>query len=360
MAKRKRLTPTPTGPATSPRADAAALETKLMRRAFGVTGGAPIAQVAGDSAVVAALEEVSQELTSARQEGRLVQSVPLDAIEVDYLVRDRLISDNEDMAALRDSLRKRGQQTPIELVDLGDNAKGDKLYGLISGWRRLTALRQLQLETGDTKFGVVQALLRNPEGAAEAYLAMVEENEIRVGLSYYERARIAAKATEQGVYPTKQIAVRDLFASASRAKRSKIGSFLRVHEALDGSLKFPASLTERLGLSLARALDGPPALQVQMRDCLRKADPSDAAAEQAIIMKMLENSTEKTVSIVPQKKLRKVSQPALDKPQGAEEVAVGVYLQTSGGALRPHYTLSGPRVDSTFRARLEAWLAEDC
>jgi hypothetical protein len=34
----------------------------------------------------------------------------------------------------------------------------------------------------------------------EAYLAMVEENEIRVGLSFYERARIVARAAEAGVF----------------------------------------------------------------------------------------------------------------------------------------------------------------
>ena len=84
---------------------------------------------------------------------------------------------------------------------------------------------------------------------------MVEENEIRVGLSYYERARIAARAAELGVFPDTASALARLFASASRAKRSKIGSFLRLYTALDDRLRFPAAIPERLGLRLARALD---------------------------------------------------------------------------------------------------------
>ena len=46
----------------------------------------------------------------------------------------------------------------------------------------------------------------------DAYVAMVEENEIRVGLSFYERARIAAKSVEAGVYPDDRAALRALFA----------------------------------------------------------------------------------------------------------------------------------------------------
>ena len=50
---------------------------------------------------------------------------------------------------------------------------------------------------------------------------MVEENEIRVGLSYYERARIVAKAVAQGVFETEKQALQRLFHTASRPKRSK-------------------------------------------------------------------------------------------------------------------------------------------
>lgn len=245
MSKRKRLTPARSDYLEDP---AMALETKSVF-GLGARQAPPIAHVAGESATQAAFEEVATEMRDARDGGRLVLTLKLGDIDPGYLVRDRIILDDTEMAALRTSLRARGQQTPIEVVDL-DNGR----YGLISGWRRLTALQALFEETGEARFATVQVLLRKPETASDAYLAMVEENEIRVGLSYYERARIAARATERGVYPTEKAALLGLFASASRAKRSKIRSFLDIYHALDAHLRFAASIPERLGLLLSKRL----------------------------------------------------------------------------------------------------------
>ena len=181
MAKRKRLG----GP----------LQDHLAPQDGGSTSSAasaPIARIAGETSVNAAFDEVRQELDSARSEGRLVLRVPLEAVETAWLIRDRLdpgTPEDPDFAALIDSLRAHGQRSPIEVADMGQGR-----YGLISGWRRLTALRQLHAETGEARFATVLALLHKPENAQGAYLAMVEENEIRLGLSYYERARITAKA----------------------------------------------------------------------------------------------------------------------------------------------------------------------
>ncbi|MCA1338172.1 ParB/RepB/Spo0J family partition protein [Pseudooceanicola marinus] len=296
MAKRKRLTPanpeflgTPegkplpqTGLAAEPEVPEAAPETKSIP--LGVapvrTRQPPIARVSGESAAQAALEELSAEMTRARDEGRLVQSLPLSAIDPGHLVRDRMAAGaDEDLTALVESLRARGQQTPIEVVDHGPGAR--PRYGLISGWRRLSALTQLQAE--DPTFGQVLALIRAPKTASEAYVAMVEENEIRVGLSYYERARIAVKSVEQGVYPDLKTALNTLFANVSRAKRSKIKSFTRLVEALDGALSFPTQIGERLGLDLARRLEEEPGLEDRLRGRLAEAGPANPQEEQALL-----------------------------------------------------------------------------
>lgn len=334
---------------------------------------APIAQVTGASASAAAFEEVSAALTAARSEGRLIQRLPLEAVDAGYLVRDRLApgdaaAPDEDLQSLMASLRARGQQTPIEVVALEAGR-----YGLISGWRRLRALRALRDETGEDRFGTVLALLRQPESASDAYVAMVEENEIRVGLSYYERARIVARAAELGVFGDEAVALRALFASASRAKRSKIGSFLAVYRALDGRLRFPEALPERLGLALARAIEaggaGPTGFAARLADRLRKAAPDTAEAEQAALARALaESAGEAPAAPKPAgpEPLRPASPPAaatpprgtLDRPEGAEEIAHGIYLEQGGGFLRPRYTLSGPRVNADLRDRLIAWLRE--
>ena len=191
----------------------------------------PIAEVAGEAAATSALQEMAERFERARAEGRMIQPLALETVESDYLVRDRLGIEEEAQEALKASIRARGQQVPVEVVALECGR-----YGLISGWRRLAALRALHAETGDPAFETVLAILRRPADAADSYVAMVEENELRVGLSYYERARIVSRAVEAGVYPDRTAALRGLFATASRARRSKIGSFLTIHAALDGTL----------------------------------------------------------------------------------------------------------------------------
>ena len=274
MAKRKRLTP------ASSTFLSAAPETKS---AIGAPlRAAPIADIARDAAASAAAEDLSRAMSEARAEGRMVISVPLDEIDLDYLVRDRVVSDDEEMQALKESLRARGQQTPIEVV-----AREGERYGLISGWRRCAALRALYEDTAEPRFASVLCLLRQPAQRAESYVAMVEENEIRVGLSYYVRARIAAKAVEQGVFATEKEALLTLFASASRPKRSKIRSFLPVVAALDGHLRFPHVLSERLGLGLAQALTEDAGFADTVHAALAQADADSAEAETAVLVKAL-------------------------------------------------------------------------
>ncbi len=212
---------------------------------------APIARVAAEAAGAAALQDLADSVARARDSGRMVLDLALDAIAPDHLTRDRLPAEDAEMGALVASIRAHGQRTPIEVTPLmPDGAAGALPYGLISGWRRLQALKALHAETGEDRFATVRALVRRPETAADAYVTLVEENEIRLGLSHYERARVAALATARGVFPSEKAALLALFATASRPKRSRIRAFLEIYHALDGTLRFPAHLPERLGLAL--------------------------------------------------------------------------------------------------------------
>ncbi|MEM1003734.1 MAG: ParB N-terminal domain-containing protein [Pseudomonadota bacterium] len=335
MAKRKRLTPARTDflPAYTP---GAALETKSMFPT--VQSAPPIAQVAGDTALQAAVDDLSSEIRTARVEGRLIQNVLLTAIEETHLVRDRIAVDGDEKTALVESLRARGQQTPIEVVELAEGR-----FGLISGWRRLAALRALHAETGEDRFATVQALLRRPESASDAYLAMVEENEIRVGLSYYERARIAARAAEQGVYPDEASALRGLFASVSRAKRSKIGSFIVIYHALDDHLRFAAAIPERLGLSLSKALKEAPTLAGRIARELDRQAPETAEAEAALLNRMSQPGHGEKQA------LNKSKTPPASK---SETVGPVTLTRSANGA---SLTLTG--VTDDLHARLKDWLA---
>jgi len=273
MAKRKRLTP-----ANLPQE----LETKSANPGL----APPIAQVAGASAAFSAARDLEDQMGAARAEGRLIIALPLDAIEESHLMRDRLGVVEPEMEALKASLRAHGQRTAIEVEDLGQGR-----FGLISGWRRLTALKALAAQTGEDRFAKVTAIIRTPQDRAEAYIAMVEENEIRAGLSYYERARVAARAADQGAFASAEAAVDTLFAAGSRARRSKIRSFLRIHSELEAVLQFPTALSERLGLKIAEALKNGQAKTLCA--ALAKAEATTPEAEATIILKTLSGSQKK-------------------------------------------------------------------
>ena len=274
MAKRKRLSPA----MLTPDAPIAAPETKSAR--------VPIADVANDAALTNALMELSDKISTARQEERWIEKIKLDAVVSEYLVRDRVMIDPEEMTTLKNSLRASGQQTAIEVVPYGPET-----FGLISGWRRLAALRELALEGGtDT----VLAIIRQDDDAKASYQAMVDENEIRAGLSFYERGRIVAQAVDEGAYASDKDALSALFQAVPRAKRSKIGSFVRVVRALDDVLQFPTALSERLGLALAQALGADAGFAGKLRKKLEAAHPQTASAEIAVITAAMKGPSKKT------------------------------------------------------------------
>lgn len=285
MAKRKRLTPArpdflssndkiDTNPAET---DAQAPEAKAMLP-LGVaktTSRPPIAHVASDAAMTAALTEMTDMVAKARSEGRIVEVLSLSQIDMGHLVRDRVHVHSDDLNALKSSLTARGQQTPIEVVDRG--AQAVPRYGLISGWRRMVALSEI----GTAE---VLAIVRQPKTSSDAYVAMVEENEIRSDISFYERARVVVKALEQGVYIDTKQALQTLFSNVSRAKRSKIKSFMVLVETLDATLQFPSALSERTGLELAKRIQANPSAAEAMKKRLLKAQPTSPEAEVAVLL----------------------------------------------------------------------------
>ena len=253
----------------------------------------PIARAAAEAAQAGAeAARDARRLAEAEAEGRLLVDIPLERIDPESLTRDRLAGavPEEDAAELALSLRTHGQRTPAEVVQLGAGR-----YGLVSGWRRFMALKALFDETGEDRFGALRArVIRTPsagqgdgEGIASdpaAYIAMVEENEIRLDLSHYERGRIAVMAVEAGAFPDVDRAIGSLFAGASPAKRSKIRSFALVHEALGDALRHPSAIPERLGLRMAEALRALPSARERLRRGLNLADPlGGAQAERAAL-----------------------------------------------------------------------------
>ncbi len=124
-----------------------------------------------------------------------MDAIPLKQIDPDDLVRDRTLQDEAEKASLTLSLRARGQQTSIETA--------------------------LPIE----RFAVIRAILTVLETGQDAYLTMIEENEIRANSSFYESADLAHRAVQDGVFPDIHAALRPLCASSTRSKRSSIRTF---------------------------------------------------------------------------------------------------------------------------------------
>jgi ParB family chromosome partitioning protein len=190
--------------------------------------------------------------------------------------------DPDELASLTASIRDRGQQMPVEVVALADGR-----YGLVSGARRLAALTTLRDENGEPRFATVKALLRPFNAAPEAYLAMVEENEIRADLSFYERGRLAYEAARLGVFDTPAAAVKMLFQHAPAPKRSKILSFVALHEALGNDLRFPEAIPEKLGLALVKAIQDNAEMTARLRDLLRGERADTASDERRVLEAVL-------------------------------------------------------------------------
>lgn len=279
-------------PETASRARDAAEKLAEQAAASRPQAGPPIARIAAGvgqeidaeirrlRAEVEALSGKRTTLDTAEAEGRVVVAVDLDQIDLRHLIRDRraLNRDGEDWVALKASLAARGQQTPIELTDLGEGAS--PRYGLISGLRRVSALRELLDETGEERFALVLALIRPARAAVDNLIAMIEENEVRAGISFFERGRIASIAAEEGVFDDAAMAVDTLFASSNRNRRYKIRGFVTLYETLGERLLYPEAIGERLGLQLAKRIreEGAGAELILMLDAAAARSPTEEMA----------------------------------------------------------------------------------
>lgn len=284
MAKRKTLV----APSSD---DISRLEDEFRRETFARPPlAAPIAHVAADVAAQIDPRPLADRAAEARDRadagrlrraeaaGLVIQEIPLEQINADALVRDRMSLDRDELEELQTSIAAHGLRLPVEVFALAETGQGGGYrFGLLSGYRRLRAVQNLREISGAGKYATIKAVVRDPETLGGPFAAMVEENEIRSSLSHFERGRIAVIAAHQGVFANVEAAVDALFAQASKAKRSKIRSFALIFEGLGDMLVFPHALREKDGLRLATALrDGHQAL---IRDGLADVAPENPAEE---------------------------------------------------------------------------------
>lgn len=274
------------------------IEEEFRRETSARSAMAPISQISADAALSASpldtqtratdakLQASAETLQRIREEGRELLSIPLDQIDPRAMIRDRTQLDADEMAELTSSIEAHGMRMPIEVFRRETPGDGQAPYGLLSGFRRYQAVRQLAARRKDPKWRNITAIERDPDALGGAVTAMVEENEIRSNLSHFERGRIAVVAAQQGVFGSTEEGVNTLFAVASKAKRSKIRAFALIFEELGDMLVFPEALKEREGLRLANGLRN--GAEGDLRDVLARGTFEDANAEWAALEAVLD------------------------------------------------------------------------
>jgi ParB family chromosome partitioning protein len=186
-----------------------------------------------------------------------------------------MVFDAGEMAALVASLRARGQQVPIEVVARA----GGRLWPDLRAPARHGAARDRGgggPGAGAPSRDLVGGLSRHGRGKRDPRRHLLL------------RTRAAGGGGGEARHLSRPAAaIAALFSSASPAKRSKIGSFVRVHEALGHALRYPAAIPERLGLALAAALDRDGQAAARLARALDAAMPTDSGAERAVLEKAL-------------------------------------------------------------------------
>jgi ParB family chromosome partitioning protein len=199
----------------------------------------------------------------AQTKGRAmdIHHIPTDQILDTALLRDRSHLPEDALQDLVFSISRDGLRQPIELFELAEPPGGfDDIhrYGLISGLRRLTAIRRLASWRANGDFTTIPAFLRTPATIPEAMAQMIAENEIRENLSPWERGLTIVTAVNRGLFDSMDQAIVALHPTALKQKRNRLRNLALVAEELQGMFSTPETLTqsqmERLGAALRGGL----------------------------------------------------------------------------------------------------------
>lgn len=215
-----------------------------------------------------------------------ILDLPLDAIDAAALPRDRMALDPAQLEELQVSIATSGLRQPIEVYELAAPG-GACRYGLISGLRRLTALRNLAAML-PARYPTIPAFLRSPQSLPQALAAMVEENAIRGEISPWEQGLVLVRCRNAQIFPTLDAAVEALHPLASTVKRSRLRALAHVVEELDGLLVEPQALSQRQMLRLAAHLRGGWADLI--RTALEESRAKTAVAQWALLQPVLDEA----------------------------------------------------------------------
>jgi ParB family chromosome partitioning protein len=218
-----------------------------------------------------------------------IRLIPLAEIEAGALTRDRTGLDQEPLTELQLSIAANGLRQPNEIFPLAAPCDG-MAYGLLSGYRRLYAFRNLLEQTRQPRYAQIPAFVRERQDLAKSMAAMVEENEIRAGISPYERGLICVYARDQGAFGSIEQAVDGLFPNATRHKRTRLRDIAHFAAEIGGFFSAPEKLTERQIERITRIMGGD--FGTLVRTALEESSITDPDHQWKLVQPILDEAEE--------------------------------------------------------------------
>lgn len=235
---------------------------------------------------------LAKEHVRMREQGLLVDLIPLDQIHVDKLTRDRREGRDTELQELKESIQAIGLSNPIRVEQTDDG------FQLIQGFRRLSAFRELLAETGNAEaFGKIPAgLVARGESLEKLYRRMVDENLVRSDISFAEMAELARNyVADAGTEVTEiEAAVAALYGSAGRQKRAYIRNFASLLDRIGDYLNYPESIPRALGLSLHKLVERTPGAAADIHRALQEVPERTAEKELEILRNALGDTPQRT------------------------------------------------------------------
>ncbi|MCA1287135.1 ParB/RepB/Spo0J family partition protein [Salipiger bermudensis] len=232
-------------------------------------------------------DRLAHEHVRLKRAGLITDLIPLDAIRIEKLTRDRGPGPDPDIGELKDSIRAIGLSNPIQVEPSGDG------YELVQGFRRLRAYRELYAETGDEAFAKIPAgLIATGAELEQLYRRMVDENLVRRDISFAEMAVLALRYAEDPGTSAEDLgsAIDVLFASAGRQKRSYIRHFGSLIEQVGDALQHPQAISRNLGLDLNKRLASEDGFEVRLREAMDGQGEVSPDYEVAVLQDLLKSA----------------------------------------------------------------------
>ncbi|MEM6594462.1 MAG: ParB N-terminal domain-containing protein [Pseudomonadota bacterium] len=315
-----------------------------MASAIAETADASQARAQAEAAIRAENDALAHEHVRLKKLGLVTDLIPTADVRMEKLTRDRSANADPELEELKASIASVGLSNPIRVEQTEDG------YELIQGYRRLTAFRELEAETGQGIYAKIPAaLVPRGEPLADLYRKMVDENLVRKDISFGEMAQLAISYA-QDMDMSAEAAAGDLYASALKQKRRYIRQFAQMLEATAGAIRHVEALPRSLGLELHRIIEAAPERAGELITLLDTVPKRDAETEMGLLKAFVAKKPEPQAA---PKSSRAKTSLRLARPEGEARV-----LATDGRVeLRLERDFSQvPR--AKLQGAIEAFLAE--